>query len=117
MHYHIALVMDKMYKVDMPDKSGMWEYGMSHVRRIRNVGYMLKYVGKTEQKDLYSYPKGARLYATSVNNIGGGAKEAYRHISGIIKIVDAVDMDKWEYKGSSLTEGYGKNVIAGGKIV
>jgi len=66
-HYHIIL----MYKgsVPYPDKSGLWQYGMSNIRfKVRSPYYLTTYLKKSYQKDFSRLPAGARAYAVSIRD-------------------------------------------------
>lgn len=59
-HYHVALWIDGQVYLPKLDDSGFWPHGMTRVQRMRNgVGYMAKYLGKSEEMLL---PTGARLW-------------------------------------------------------
>lgn len=69
-HYHVLWWLPFGERLPMPDKSGMWPHGLSRVERARNaVGYLVKYATKGET-DVYSLPKGCRLFG-----VGGGLAE------------------------------------------
>lgn len=69
-HYHVLWWLPSGERLPMPDKSGMWAYGLSRIERARNaVGYLVKYATKGET-EVYSLPKGCRLFG-----VGGGLAE------------------------------------------
>jgi len=45
-HYHVLLVVRRGARVPMPDRSGMWPWGMSRVDQARTVWYIVKYASK-----------------------------------------------------------------------
>ena len=66
-HYHVLWWLPFGTRLPMPDASGMWPYGFSRIERARRpVGYLVKYATKGD-KDVYTLPKGARLFG-----VGGG---------------------------------------------
>jgi hypothetical protein len=66
-HYHVLWWVPHGERLPMPDKAGSWTHGFSRIERARNaVGYLVKYATKGTT-DLYSVPKGARLFG-----VGGG---------------------------------------------
>ncbi len=82
-HYHMTIMMEKGTRFPMPDKSGMWKFGMSKVQKAKSPWYLVKYVGKDHQKDLSKYPKGCRLYATSIRFGGEETRQLYRVMAGL----------------------------------
>ena len=114
-HYHMMLVIPKGTHFAYPDESGMWIHGSTSVISARKPYYLVKYTGKKYQKDLSRYPKGCRLYATSIRFGGEREKELYRKLSGIEG--EGVRRDEgWKYVGSSVTQEYSKKVLACGNI-
>ncbi len=104
-HYHVMIVLPKGTRFPYPDKSGMWKHGSSSVTRAKTPFYLVKYVGKEHQKDLSKYPKGCRLYATSLRFGGDRVKNLYRRLSGITG--EGEDYSEgWAYVGSTVTKGY-----------
>lgn len=66
-HYHVLVWLPHGVRVPKPDASGQWPHGLSKIEVARNaVGYLVKYATKGGI-DLYSLPKGARLFG-----VGGG---------------------------------------------
>lgn len=65
MHYHVLISL-KHGTIPLPDRSGLWRFGMSEVSRARRpLPYLLKYASKGE-RDEKQYPKGARIYSCFV---------------------------------------------------
>jgi len=63
-HYHLLLVCKRGAYIRFLDKSGLWTKGSSNItRRVKSPGYLLRYAGKTYQKDFDLYPTGMRLFA------------------------------------------------------
>lgn len=60
-HYHIMLYVRRGTRVPTPDKSGMWQKGVSRIETAHKVDYIMKYVGKEYQKEML--PGGARMFA------------------------------------------------------
>lgn len=114
-HYHVLIVFPRGTRFAYPDASGMWAHGMSSVATAKKPFYLVKYTGKKYQKDLSRYPKGCRLYGTSIRFGGDREKKLYRRISGI-ESEGVRRENRWEYVGSSVTENYGKKVLARGNI-
>lgn len=114
-HYHVTVMMPKGTKFPMPDKSGMWKFGMSKVQTARSPWYLVKYVGKEHQKDLARYPKGCRLYATSIRFGGEDIKDLYREMAGLKEVNGK--SGEWMYVGSSITERYARGILVGSKRV
>ncbi len=112
-HYHLTVLIPKGTRFPTPDKSGMWKWGMSNVKNARSAWYLVKYVGKAHQKDLSRYPKGCRLYATSIRFGGKETKELYRRHAGLKYPREA---EGWNYIGSCITEKYGKAILANGEL-
>lgn len=103
-HYHMLIVLPKRTRFPYPDKIGMWKHGSTSVTSARTPFYLVKYVGKKHQKDLSLYPKGCRLYATSIRFGGDREKNLYRRMSGIEKSKDY--SEGWAYVGSTVTKNY-----------
>jgi hypothetical protein len=111
-HYHVLVVVPKGTKFPMPDVSGMWKQGSSNVQTARaGAWYLVKYVGKEYQKDLSKYPKGCRLYGTSIRFGGDEKRIAYRALSGLLNESKNGNKGEWFYEGSAVTEGYARGVL------
>jgi hypothetical protein len=80
-HYHVILVVKVGTDIPMPDKRGYWTHGKSKIETARTAFYLATYTGKEYQKDLSRYPKGCRLYATSIRS-SMGIKTAVRASGG-----------------------------------
>ena len=65
-HYHVIVYVAPNTDVPMPDKSGMWKYGVSR-RETAKKGplYIMTYVGKEHQK--IDLPHGARMFAVWIS--------------------------------------------------
>lgn len=62
-HYHAVFWLHKGVTMPKADKRGWWPHGMSNTIKARHpVGYLLKYLSKIEQKNVGSFPHGARIY-------------------------------------------------------
>jgi hypothetical protein len=66
-HYHVMMYVKG--KIPMPDKSGMWDHGMSRVEKARTAFYLLMHAGKKYQKNFSKFPKGIRTFAVWVGNV------------------------------------------------
>lgn len=72
-HYHVLVWLPKGTKLQKPDISGAWPWGMSKIEWARNaVGYLVKYASKGNED--WDIPRGARIYGV------GGLKEEAREI-------------------------------------
>jgi hypothetical protein len=65
-HYHVILVCKKGTRVPIPDKSGMWKYGMSKIETAKTVYYLCSYLKKSYQKE-GEFPKGMRMYSVWIS--------------------------------------------------
>jgi hypothetical protein len=126
-HYHLVLVVRKGTRIPLPDKEHtaggrvygrMWSHGWSGIHTARSPYYLVKYVGKEYQKDLSRYPKSCRLYAASVRPRGGIYDDIFHGLAGLRKdaVADKAEGEgrgvaKWEYQGSSVTEGYAREIM------
>ena len=61
-HYHLYCVVESGLEIPMPDKSGMWPWGMSRIETGRSVFYIASYTSKKYQKTGI-FPRGLRMYA------------------------------------------------------
>ena len=70
-HYHVLVWLPVGIKVPKPDRSGMWQHGMSRVEESRApIGYIANYTSKGgDEVDL---PRGSRIYGA------GGLQPAQR---------------------------------------
>jgi hypothetical protein len=121
MHYHILFLVEKGTRFPMPDKSGFWEHGLSQTATARTAFYLVKYVGKEYQKDLTKFPKGCRLYATSIRFGGERERILYQVYSGMLDEKRMTEFryfnkGQWEFVGTAVTEGYAKSVLANNKL-
>lgn len=68
-HYHVMVIAKKGTRIPMPDKSGMWRYGMSKIETAKSVFYICSYLKKQYQKGLgdNKFPKGLRMYSVYVS--------------------------------------------------
>ena len=114
-HYHMLLVIPKGTHFEYPDKSGMWKHGDSSVITAKTPYYLVKYTGKKYQKDLSKYPRGCRLYATSIRFGGEREKNLYRRLSGISEESNKKE-NGYVYVGSCVTEKYGKVILSQGNL-
>jgi len=73
-HYHLELICVKGTRIPMPDKSGMWIYGMSKIETAKSIFYICSYLKKDYQK-MGEFPKGIRIFSVWV------AKEAVTTIA------------------------------------
>lgn len=97
-HYHILIVLPKGVRYVFPDKAGDWKHGTSSVIKARSAFYLFSYVKKKYQKDLANYPKGCRLYATSIRFGGDEVKQKYRRMAGLVKYKNEEESE-WTYLG------------------
>lgn len=65
-HYHVLLLVKKGTNIPMPDKSGLWDRGMSKIATAKSPFYIVTYTGKEYQK-LGDFPKGLRLFAVWID--------------------------------------------------
>lgn len=62
-HYHVVFWLHKGVTMPKADKRGWWPHGMTNTIKAKHpVGYLLKYLSKIDQKNVGSYPYGARIY-------------------------------------------------------
>ena len=62
-HYHIVFWLKKGLTMPKADKQGWWRHGMSNTKRATApVAYLMKYVSKVDQKNVGSFPHGARIF-------------------------------------------------------
>lgn len=74
-HYHCVFWLDKGVTMPKADKRGWWPHGMTNsLRATKPVGYLMKYVSKTQPDGVQGFPKGCRLYGM------GGLGETGRRI-------------------------------------
>lgn len=64
-HYHIQFLCRRGARLEFPDKSGWWPYGMSSVVRCRTPYYLVSYLKKRHQKNYRLVPKGLRVFGVS----------------------------------------------------
>lgn len=64
-HYHLIIAVDPKVKIPLPDKSGLWNYGMTRVEKARSVWYVASYTGKEYQKQ--NLPKYFHMYCVWVS--------------------------------------------------
>jgi hypothetical protein len=110
LHYDVLLAVEKGTRIDMPDKSGMWQHGSTNIQgcKVKKVFYLVRYEGKERQKDYDKYPKSARTYGISLRMAPERVRDEYRAISGIEK----QSGEKWEFRGSAVNKSYAENVLA-----
>ena len=116
-HYHLLIMVPKYKRVPMPDKSGMWKWGMSRVEKAKTAYYLCVYIGKERQKELSRYPKSCRTYAVSYR-LPEGTTKAYlnslREVQKHEKIMGVIKNQKikeWEYVGSTVNKDYAEKVL------
>lgn len=112
MHYHVVMLVKKGTNLPKPDEHGHWEKGMSRVQTIRSPYYLVRYTGKERQKDLSRFPKGARLYGSSIRFGGKEMRLIYRYKAGLLNWEGAGE-SAYRFKGAAVTEGYAKRVLGG----
>lgn len=62
-HYHVVVWLAPGMAIPKPDKSGWWPHGMSNRKEATApIAYLMKYVSKTDSKNIGSFPHGARIY-------------------------------------------------------
>jgi hypothetical protein len=61
-HYHVLLLVKRGTKIEYPDSSGAWPYGLTRIETARSPFYILTYTGKEYQK-VGIFPKGLRMFA------------------------------------------------------
>ena len=62
-HYHVVVWLPPGLAIPKPDKSGWWPHGMSNRKEATApIAYLMKYVSKTDSKNIGSFPHGARIY-------------------------------------------------------
>lgn len=62
-HYHVVMWFPQGVTPPFPDEAGWWKHGMSNAKFAYSpVGYVAKYVSKTENQSGHHLPKGARLW-------------------------------------------------------
>lgn len=117
-HYHMMVCVEKYTRIKIPDKSGMWSWGMSRIETARTPFYLCVYIGKERQKDLSSYPKSCRVYSVSYRLPEGQTKAYYELLKQKHRLEKELkDINKskgWEYLGSTVTKGYAEKVLAPG---
>lgn len=74
-HYHCYWIVAKDVFIPKLDEAGIWKKGMTRVSRGRSPFYIVKYVGKEEQKK--NYPKGIRAFNVYLNK-GQVSKMEYK---------------------------------------
>jgi len=95
-HYHVLIRVVSGTYLPKPDKAGLWKYGLTRMDKAKTPFYIVKYVGKSYQKDFFKYPKGARLFAVWI----AGDKQLdlrYRSLKDWQKKI--VDDHGWEFLG------------------
>lgn len=113
-HYHVMLLVPKGTRIPKPDDAGMWSYGMSRIETARTPFYLVSYLGKEYQKDLSRLPKSARLYAASIRFGGEDTKNAFRTLSGLLKVSQEHSeelIEKWRFMGTSIDYGFAEKVL------
>ena len=122
-HYHIIILANKGTSIPKPDSTRdfygqivpggvpMWGHGWSGIHTANTPFYLLKYMGKERQKDLSRYPKSCRLFAASIRGFSYEDKLLFRALTGKQKVPG---VSGWEYKGSSVTDRYAREVLLPG---
>lgn len=124
-HYHMILLVRRGTKIPLPDKSGMWKYGLSGIHTARTPWYLAKYTGKEHQKDLARYPKSCRLYAVSprltkqilVRRDNGEEMDLRPCWPEGVDPNKIDDAPAWVYAGSSVTKSYAESLVPENAIV
>jgi hypothetical protein len=62
-HYHVLLWVASGARIEMPDKSGAWEWGDTKIELARSPWYVLKYTSKGHLEGEGAFPKGCRMFA------------------------------------------------------
>jgi len=114
-HYHMMVCVEKYTRIKVPDKSGMWSWGMSKIETARTAYYLCVYIGKERQKDLSRYPKSCRVYSVSYRLPEGQTKrylEVLRKKKSLQKELNEIEKSKdWDFLGSTVTKGYAEKVL------
>jgi hypothetical protein len=116
-HYHVMILAKLGTRIPKPDvvdnntHKAMWSFGWSGIHTARSPWYLLKYAGKERQKDLSRYPKSCRLYSASLRLPGDEVGVVFKVLSGLGGKGKSNYVSDWEYKGSTVTERYAKEVI------
>ncbi len=119
-HYHVLARVKEGVHMPHPDTDGMWRWGMTRLDVAKTPWYIVKYIGKTYQKDFDKYPKGCRLFAVWLS----GEKNVelrYRSLHQWEKeIVDKYGWDYlpdyrkpesgYQYVGTSLSKAYAEYI-------
>lgn len=62
-HYHAVFWLKKGVCMPKADKRGWWPHGMSNTKRATApIAYLMKYVSKTDSKNIGGFPHGARIF-------------------------------------------------------
>ncbi len=62
-HYHAVFWLRKGVSMPKADKRGWWPHGMSNtIKATAPVAYLMKYVSKTDSKNIGRFPHGARIF-------------------------------------------------------
>lgn len=79
-HYHAVFWLPRGITMPKADKRGWWSHGMSNTLPAKHaVGYLMKYVSKTDTKNLGSFPHGARIYGVGgLDAAGAGIRRWVR---------------------------------------
>ena len=65
-HYHVLLYLKRgSRRMPKPDEAGWWPHGGTRIETSENPFYIVKYVGKEQQKE--GLPKNARMFAVWIN--------------------------------------------------
>lgn len=113
-HYHIVLIVNPGTNIPLPDKSGMWKYGISGIHTARTPWYILKYTGKEKQKDFARYPRYCRVYAASVRTTEGNWKASFKMLAGVKNMGnddEIEDQPEWKFGGVSYTEEFARTAL------
>lgn len=62
-HYHAVFWLKKGVTMPKADKRGWWPHGMSNtIKATAPIAYLMKYVSKTDSKNIGNFPHGARIF-------------------------------------------------------
>lgn len=107
MHYHVAVWLPSGLSLPLPDKSRMWDHGMSNrAIAIAPIGYLMKYVSKGDTP-MHHFPKGARIYGTGGLCADGRATRQWLNLPEWAKRVHGVG-ELQRFQGRLVVRGTGE---------
>ena len=106
-HYHVLALTPKTVYIPFPDE--YWKFGRTGIENARTPYYLVMYTGKSRQKDLSRFPKSCRTYAASIRFGDQKTKEMFREMSYLNK--KEWDIEDWEFRAATVTEGYGRYLL------